>query len=46
MQLHVKLMNLLAALVIDHIDLAADCGHQQVLAYLLLGDAIDVTDYF
>ena len=45
MQLHVKLMNLLATLVVNHIDLAAYCRYEEVLAYLLLCDAIDAVDY-
>ena len=45
MQLHVKLMNLLAALVVNNIDLTAYCRYEEVLTYLLLSDAIDAVDY-
>ena len=44
-QLHVKLMNLLAALVVNNIDLTAYCRYEEVLTYLLLSDAIDAVDY-
>lgn len=38
-------MNLLAALVVYHVDLAAHSRNEQVLAHLLFCDAVDAVDY-
>lgn len=43
--LHVKLMDLLTALVVDHVHLATHGRYEQVLAHLLLGHAIDAVDH-
>jgi hypothetical protein len=42
--LHVKLVDLLAALIVDDIDLATHRGDQEVLAHPLLCDAVDAVD--